>query len=110
MKRQLNPNLARQRSGEDKTFPFEEHWVILREPKANGDTREPGIGPTSIEEVQESATQRNALAAQIRDTELALADHAGVEPEVSPHLILCRDCFGFIGPVRLLIYSNKPFA
>src|SRR5262249_31932100 len=48
MKRKLNPDLVWDRLGQDSQFPYEEHRVILREPRIRGDTREVEIGPTEI--------------------------------------------------------------
>jgi hypothetical protein len=106
MKRKLNPNLVRLWAGPSHV----EHWVFLREPKVSGDTKEVGIGPIEIEETPETDEQKEALNRKIKETELALGAHADIEPTVEPHIILTKDCFSFKGPVRLLIYSVKPFA
>lgn len=84
--------------------------MFLKTLPKNGDCRAESIGPNEIEEIPEAATVKNALRQQIRETELALSAHVGVEPAVEPRIILTKDCFGFKGPVRLLIYSDKPFA
>ena len=105
MKRKLNPDLVWDKRGQNHRFPFDEHWVFLREPNH----RDERIGQREIEQI-ENKDDENALKAQIRETELALSAHAGAEPAAEPHIILTKDCFGFKGPVRLLIYSDKPFA
>jgi hypothetical protein len=110
MKRKLNPDLVWDKRGLDRQFAFEEHWVVLRNPVVRGDSRAFGIGHMEIEEIQETPAERNSHGAQIRETELALSAHAGIEPAAEPHIILTKDCFGFNGPVRLFVYSVKPFA
>lgn len=116
MKRKLNPNLVRlwvARSSD-------EHWVFLGNQVVRGDTKPREIGPNEIEEIPETHADKNVLRAQIRETELNLRKltreelepevYARIGPWIEPHIILSKDCFEFAGPVRLVIYSDKPFA
>ncbi|HVU26831.1 MAG TPA: hypothetical protein VHG71_03750 [Verrucomicrobiae bacterium] len=108
MKHKLNPNLVRFWAGPS----HDEHWVFLKNPVVHGDCKSAGIGRIEIEEIPEAEGDRKALKLQNKETELALsahAAHAGFQPAADPHIILTKDCLGFKGPVRLLIYSDQPF-
>lgn len=110
MKRTLNPNLVWQKWPTDKTFPFEEHWVFLREQRDISPQKEVGIGFIEVEEVAESEGAVAQLRCQLRETKTALSALSGIAQDREPHIVLTRECFGFLGPVRLLIYSDKPFS
>lgn len=110
MKRKLDPDLVRVQFVNDRTVPHEEHWVFLKTFPKSGDCKATGIGPMEIEELTETEADKKALKQQIRETELALSAHAGVEAAVDPQIILTKDCFGFKGAVRLLIYTDRPVA
>jgi hypothetical protein len=110
VKRTLNPNLVRQEWPTHTRFPFEEHWVILRDPKDIFPQKELGIGSIRIVELPESHNTVAQLRHQLQETEAALSSLSGIAPSREPHLILTRDCFGFRGPVRILIYSDEPFS
>lgn len=112
MKRTLSPNLIRENLWNDKTFPFDEHWIVLREPRdiPPHQDQEAGIGPIEIEEVAESEDSVTHLRCQWREIESALSASLGIAQDDEPHIVLTRDCFDHQGPVRLLIYSTKPFS
>jgi hypothetical protein len=110
MKRMLNPNLVWQKWPTDRTFPFDEHWVFLRDPKDISPQKEVGIGLTEIQEVVESKNEVAQLRRQLQETDAALSALSGCAEEREPYIVLTRDCFGIQGPVRLLIYSGKPFS
>jgi hypothetical protein len=115
MKRKLNPDLVRLWAVRSN----DEHWVFLGNQVVRGDTRAREIGPTEIEEIPETHADKNALRAEIRETELHLRElarkelepevYARIEPWTEPHIILSKDYLEFAGPVRFLIYSAKPF-
>ena len=110
MNRRLNPSLVLQGWPRDRTFPYEEHWVFLRDSKIVGLFHEAGIGPVEIEALTETAENQLLLRRQLSETEGALSTASGIAADREPLIILTRDCFGFSGFVRLLIYSKKPFA
>ncbi len=119
MQRKLNADLFWENRSQKPCFQHGEHWVFLRTLPKGGDCKADAIGPMEIEEIPEAEAERNALKRQIRETEhklrelalkeLGLSAHPDIEPAADPHIILTRDCFGFKGAVRLLIYSDKPF-
>ena len=104
MKKNLNPELVRQK--------IRDHvqYVILRDPVGY---EEIGIGPTEIDVLPESEEEIAEFKNALKETESVMnADAAlGGCPSQDPHVVfLAQDCFGFDGQVRILIYSQNPFA
>jgi hypothetical protein len=83
---------------------------VLRDPEDIAPYKEVGIGPITIEEVHESPQNLDNFKRRLHETEKALSSYLGRPADAEPQVILTHDCFGFEGPVRLLIYSNKPFS
>src|SRR5438445_11897793 len=81
----------------------------LRDPEYTALGREEGIGPMLIEATPESDADRQAFGQQVKETFTALDGLAGIPPEKVPTVIVSKDCFGFKGTVRVLIYSGSPF-
>ncbi len=106
MKRRLNPALVNRTPASGRLV----NWVILGEPQHPILGPERGIGPTEIEEVLEEEAERTAFGRQLRETMAGLSARFGVPPGPAPVVVLAKDCFGLKGLVRLIIYSNKPFA
>jgi hypothetical protein len=104
MKRLLNPELVR----DNKTCGA--NWVFLRDFREIPPFREVGIGSIEVEVVPESPAEIEFFKAGLQDTEAALSKLSGMPPNYMPHVILTQDCFDISGPVRILIYSRKPFA
>jgi hypothetical protein len=107
MKQALNPDLVWEKI---RHFPYEEHWVFLRDPKDIGLNQEVRIGLIEVEVVAEDPASVERLLQQLRETDTALSALSGNPRGVEPHILLTHDCFGFQGPVRLLISSGRPFA
>ena len=105
MKRTLNAELVRVWHGNPNAG-----WVFLRDPKSTSVGSEQGIGHEEIEVMPEPDADRAAFCQQLGETEAALSVLSGIPPEREPCVVLTKDCFGLEGPVRLLIYSDKPFA
>ena len=105
MKRRLNPNLVRIR-----TSGLDGGWVFLRDAEHTALGSEEGIGHVGSRGGTGIQRDSAALRQQLRETESALTALSGIPPEREPHTILTKDCFDFEGPVRVLIYSDRPFA
>ena len=105
MKQTLNADLVRVLHGTANAG-----WVFLRDPKSTIIGREQGIGHEEIEVMPEAEAKRAAFCQQLRETETALSALSDIPPEREPCVVLTKDCFGLEEPVRLLIYSDKPFA
>jgi len=103
MKQLLNPDLVKHK-------PCDSNWVFLRDLKTIAGYTEVGIGSIEVEIVPETAAEKEALIQQLKETDAVLSTLAGEKPDGVTHLFLTSDCFGISGPVRLLIFSTKPFA
>ena len=105
MKKLLNPKLIRLRIYQDLEKTFEPQ-VVLREPENLGEFREIGIGYQAIEVITEDAGVIAEFKKSLKEDMIA----AGEPTPETPHVLLARDCFGFEGAVRILIFSNAPFS
>ena len=110
MKRTLNPDLVNATPPRGTRFHDAEQWVILREPKDTGLGKENGIGSVEIDMIDETGADIAGFKQQLRETENALTALSGCDSTRLPQVFLTKDCFDLEGPVRLLIYSDKPFA
>jgi hypothetical protein len=106
MKRKLNPALVNRTPASGRLV----NWVILGEPRHPILGPEEGIGPIEIEEVSEAEAESTAFKRQLRETLAGLSARFGVPLGPEPVVVLAKNCFGLRGLVRLIIYSNDPFA
>ncbi len=105
VKRTLNPALVNRTPASGRLV----NWVILGEPQHPILGPEKGIGSIEIEEVPEPEAEKTVLQNQLRETAARLSAQFGVPVRPEPAVILTKDCFGLKGPVRLFVYSSKPF-
>ncbi len=105
MKKSLNPTLVRVQFYQDLQKTIEPR-VILREAQDHGEYKEVGIGPQDVEVLLEDAAELVEFKRSLREDTIA----AGEAEPGDPLVLLAKDCFGFEGPVRILIYSDTPFS
>jgi hypothetical protein len=106
MKRKLNPALVNRTPASGRLV----NWVILGNPQHPILGPEEGIGSIEIEEVSEAEAESTAFKRQLRETLAGLSARFGVPLGPEPVVVLTKNCFGLHGLVRLIIYSNNPFA
>lgn len=105
MKKSLNPKLVRVQFYQDLEKTFESR-VILRDSEDRGEHKEVGIGSQELDVITADAEEIAEFKESLREDTKA----AGEAQSGDPFVLLAKDCFGFQGPVRILIYSDAPFS